>query len=125
MSGGRFNYTDRNLVREMFDWGVDANYGLGTHKEYKNNVRRVRKQNVFEDKVISEIIYDVMCLIHSYDWYASADTGEEDYLKDVKFFKKKWLKLMPESYVKELVDEEIENAKRELLKALIVEDNDE
>ena len=116
MSGGRFNYTDRHLTYEMFD--VFAEYGMGTF-DYQHNVKRVRKQNRFEDIVISELIYDVMCLIHSYDWYASDDTGEETYSKDVNFFKKKWLKLLDEKRVRKLIDEELAEAKEELLKALI------
>lgn len=119
MSGGRFNYTDRVLTSEMFN--VWADYGMGD-SEYKQNVKRVRRQNRFEDKVISELIYDAMCLIHSYDWYASDDTGEETYRADVNFFKKKWLKLLGEKYVRELIDEELAETKEELLKALVVSD---
>lgn len=119
MSGGRFNHTDRVLTTEMFDtW---ASYAMGDF-DYQCNVKRVRRQNRFEDKVISELIYDVMCLINSYDWYASGDTDEETYRKDVNFFKKKWLKLLDKKYVRELIDEELADTKEELLKALLVGD---
>lgn len=88
MSGGRFNYIDRSLCTEMFDeW---ADYDLEGLKDLKDARKRVRRRNRFEDVEISELIFDVFCLIHSYDWYASGDTGEDDYRKDVDYFKRKW-----------------------------------
>ena len=119
MSGGRFNYMNRTLCSEMFNaW---SEYGMGD-KEYQNNVKIVKRQNTFEDKVISELIYDVFCLIHSYDWYASGDICEETYRKDVNFFKKKWLKLSDEKRIRQYVDDELEFAREELLKALVAGD---
>ena len=121
MSGGRFNYCDGRLTQEMFGWYVDAQYGMGD-SEYKSTVKRVKQKNTFEDKLISELVYDVMCLIHSYDWYASDDTSEETYLADVKFFKNKWLKKLDESRIKEIIDGELEVVREDLYKALIVDD---
>lgn len=69
MSGGRFNYMDNTLKNEIFGW-TD------------------RPTNVFEDREISELVWDVFDLIHSYDWYASGDTCKETYLKDKAEFKK-------------------------------------
>lgn len=43
---------------------------------------------VFEDREISELVWDVFDLIHSYDWYASGDTCKETYLKGKAEFKK-------------------------------------
>jgi nicotinamide riboside kinase len=89
-------------------------------QDYKFTVKTVRRKNPFEDKLISELVYDVMCLIHSYDWYASDDTGEETYRADVNYFKKKWLNMHDEKRVRELIDEELAEIKEELLKALVV-----
>lgn len=72
MSGGRFNYMDSSLKNEIFDWSDNPS-------------------NVFEDREISELVWDVLELIHEYDWYASGDTCKEDYLKAKANFKKKWL----------------------------------
>lgn len=119
MSGGRFDYADQNLTTKMFGWHIDSQYGMGD-SDYKSTIKRVRKQNTFEDKLISELIYDVMCLIHSYDWYVCDDTGEETYRADVNFFKKKWLNLCDEKRIRELIDEELAETKEELLKALVV-----
>ncbi len=120
MSGGRFDYIDQRLTTEMFGWYCDSQYGMGD-SEYKSTIKRVKRQNTFEDKVISELVYDVMCLIHSYDWYASDDTSEETYLADVKFFKNKWLKKLDKSRIKEIIDGELEVVREDLYKALIVE----
>lgn len=58
MSGGRFNYADCNLKSEMFGW-VDEPY------------------NVMEDDEISELVWDVLNLIHDLDYYQSGDTAEK------------------------------------------------
>lgn len=71
MSGGIFNYLDSTLKNEIYGWADTWS-------------------NVFEDREISELVWDVLNLIHDYDWYASCDTGKDDYLKAKAEFKKKW-----------------------------------
>lgn len=94
MSGGRFNYTDGTLKREIYGW-VD------------------RPHNVFEDREISELVWDVLELIHDYDWYASGDTGKETYLKAKAEFKKKWFSNRGVR-IRRIVDDAIEECKKEL-----------
>ena len=74
MSGGRFNYQDMTLKDEIFGYAG------------RDEIR-----NVFEDREITELIYDVFDLIHDYDWYASGDTCEGTWNKAKKEFKAKWL----------------------------------
>lgn len=69
MSGGRFSYLNSSLKSEIFGW---------TDKP----------RNVFEDKEISELVWDILDLIHEFDCYASGDTGEESYLACKAEFKK-------------------------------------
>lgn len=118
MSGGRFRYTQRSLGYELFN-NAYIDYGLGS-KTYNDSVKSVRQQNPLEDKIISEMAYDVLCLIHSYDWYASDDTCEETYRKDVEFFKNKWLKQLKKAYIQNLIDEEVQACKDELYKAFSI-----
>ena len=68
MSGGRFNYENDSLMSEMFDFLEEGD----------------PIPNVLEDREISELTYDLLTLIHDYDWYASGDTGKQDYLKAKK-----------------------------------------
>ena len=56
MSGGHFEYLDGRLKDEIFG--------------YENKVK-----NVFEDREISELVFDVLDLIHEFDWYYSGDAG--------------------------------------------------
>jgi len=88
MSGGIFNYGQSDLASELFGRGtdVDIDYGERGH----NNSKNARKLNPMEDREVSEIVFDVLCLIHSLDWYKSGDTCESDYMDDVQWFKKKW-----------------------------------
>lgn len=86
MSGGRFNYAQSSLCWELYP-ALNVDYGDDGHKQS----RMARKFNPFEDREVSELVWDVLCLIHSLDWYKSGDTGEDTYKDDVEWFKKKWL----------------------------------
>ena len=94
MSGGHFGYLDSSLKSEIFGWTNTP-------------------QNVFEDMEISELVWDVLDLIHDYDWYKSGDTSKEPYLKAKTEFKKKWFSNRGVR-VRRIVDEALERCKGEL-----------
>lgn len=104
MSGGRFSYLDNQLKCEIFGY---------TDKP----------KNIFEDKEISELIFDVLDLIHEFDYYKSGDSGEEDYLAEKTLFKKKWFTSDREERVKHIIDESVEELRTELYKTFIGDDN--
>ncbi len=104
MSGGVFGYSDAHAKNEIF--GYDKKFS-----------------NVFEDREISELIFDVFDLIHDYDWYASGDTSEDTYLKAKAEFKKKWLKHDGER-VKRVIDTAIDEVREELYKTYGVTQTD-
>ena len=105
MSGGRFNYLDSQLKSEIFGWAD-------------------KPRNVFEDKEISQLIWDVFELIHAYDWYDSGDTSEKNYLEEKKKFKDKWLR-EDRDRCKQIVDEAIAEAKTELYKTFGLDDTED
>lgn len=113
MSGGRFDYKDEYAMSEIF--GCDGFLYGEYSKDYKI-------PNVFEDREISELIFDVFMLIHDYDWYASADTCKDDYLKSKAEFKKKWLGNKRGIVVKRIIDKAIEEAKQELYETYDIEE---
>lgn len=94
MSGGRFDYKDSSLKYEIFGWDDEPS-------------------NVFEDREISELVWDLLDLIHEYDWYASGDTGKEDYLKAKAEFKHKWFSNRGVR-VRRIVDEALKRCENEL-----------
>lgn len=104
MSGGHFNYTDSALKNEMFGW---------TDKPH----------NVLEDRELSELAWDLLNVIHAYDWYASADTCKETYLKAKNEFKKKWLSNRGVN-VRRIVDEAVTELKAELYETFIRSDTE-
>lgn len=95
MSGGRFDYRDSALKDDIFGW---------TDKW----------SNVFEDREISELVWDVLDLIHDFDWYASGDTCKENYLAKKKAFKTKWFGGNRGLRVKKTIDEALAETKAEL-----------
>ena len=102
MSGGRFNYLDSQLKSEIFGW-TD------------------RPRNVFEDKEISELTWDLLDLIHVFDWYESGDTGEESYLKAKREFKKKWLSKDDQERRRAIIDGALADVKEELYKTFLTD----
>ena len=94
MSGGRFNYQDSMLKTEIFGWSD-------------------KPTNVFEDREISALVFDVFDLIHDFDWYKSGDTSEEFWQKKKSIFKKKWFGSRS-ARLKSIINESIEELRKEL-----------
>lgn len=73
MSGGTFDYIDSRLKSEIFGYGEHFHNALG-------------------DSEISHLVWDVLDLLHDYDWYKAGDTCEETWQRSMRDFKKKWFK---------------------------------
>ena len=121
MSGGHFDYSTDRACSEVFGWVVSADYGERGFEQSKV----ARQLDPLEDAIMSELVFDVFCILHSYDWYASCDTCEETYRADVKRFKEKWLKPMDGRRAKEIVDDELEAVQRKLYRAFGAEEGAE
>lgn len=121
MSGGHFEYLDQKLAREMFGWNIDICYG----EKGFSKVNKAGTINPLQDKEISKLTWDLLCLIYSFDYYICGDTGEETYLEDLKYFKDKWLKPGRKETAKRLIDEECEELKKELYKELGIYEKEE
>ena len=105
MSGGHFEYLDSRLKDEIFG--------------YENKVK-----NVFEDREISELVFDVLYLIHEFDWYYSGDTGKETYLEAKAKFKKKWLGNKG-IRIKRIIDKALDEVRAELYETYGIEKDGE
>ena len=68
------------------------------------------------DPEISALVYDVFCLLHSYDWAESGDTDMDAYHKDVEIFKSQWFKKARKDRIKEMIDISTEKLKEDLYK---------
>lgn len=121
MSGGYFEYLDQRLAREMFGWDIDICYG----EKGFSKVNKAGAINPLQDREISKLTWDLLCLIYSFDYYICGDTGEETYLEDLKYFKDKWLKPGRKETAKRLVDEECNELRKELYKELGISEKEE
>jgi elongation factor P hydroxylase len=99
MSGGHFNYKDGDLKSEIFGYGDETS-------------------NEFEDMEVSHLVWDVLTLIHDYDWYVSGDTGAGDYHTAKQKFKEKWFKADRSERLAKIIDEKLDDV-REELKAML------
>lgn len=68
------------------------------------------------DPEILALVYDVFCLLHSYDWAESGDTDMDAYQKDVEIFKSQWFKKARKDRIKEMIDISTEKLKEDLYK---------
>lgn len=115
MSGGHcFDYRDISLAGDIFGYGR-LDYDMDS-KENKESRKIVRKRNYFEDAEISELIYDIFCLMHSFDWYKSGDIDENDYRESVKYFKTKWFDTPRNEQIEKVITNSIEQLKEDMYK---------
>lgn len=115
MSGGHFDYRNDNLCHDIYGWGISPDYGDRGFEQSKI----ARRADPLDDIVMSELVFDVFCVLHSYDWYQSGDTCEETYRKDVQRFKDKWLKQIPDEQIREIIDDELNVVRGRLYQAFI------
>lgn len=70
-----------------------------------------------KDTELNEMMKDLVEVLHDLEWWISGDIGEEQYRETVTKFKSKWFKRR-KCDIEELVNEEFEKKKQELLKEL-------
>ena len=116
MSGGRWNYTNDVLVHEILGYYFDVGYGLDG-KEHDRYLKDAIHENALADPEISGLVYDIFCLLHSYDWAESGDTDMDAYQKDVEIFKSRWFKKARKDRIKEMIDISTEKLKEDLYQA--------
>lgn len=124
MSGGLFDYKDETLCQEIFDWDLSSTYGIGSEEQIQS-AKIARRINPFEDAMISELVYDVFCLIYSFDYYVSGDTGEDTYRADVNAFKDKWLKMSAKKLAERTIINNIKDLEERLRRELMLDEHDE
>lgn len=100
MSRGYWDYNNQSLQDEIFGWGAEAN----------------SVPNIFEDKEISEIIFDMFQLLYAFDSYKSGDWSESDWLGQKGNFKNKWFGKTEDERVKRIVESALADAKDEIFK---------
>ena len=116
MSGGCWNYMNDSAASEILGYHIYVGYGLDSDKNEKN-YKQVIRDNPMGDPEISALVYDVFCLLHSYDWAESGDTDMDAYQKDVEIFKSQWFKKARKDRIKEMIDISTEKLKEDLYKA--------
>ena len=117
MSGGCWNYMNDSAASEILGYHIYVGYGLDSDKHEKN-YKQVIRDNPLGDPEISALVYDVFCLLHSYDWAESGDTDMDAYQKDVEIFKSQWFKKARKDRIKEMIDISTEKLKEDLYKDL-------
>lgn len=120
MSGGSLNYLASNMCENLFNDEVDANYKKTCDE---GNARIARKLNPMHDRELSELMADVMCLLHALEWYESCDIGEESYKKCVNKFKAKWFTRTEKDRLNSYLDE-LKSYYEELVEELKEQEND-
>lgn len=118
MSGGHWDYKNDQLAYEIFGWNTQTDCGL-TGKEHDVQQKLAMKSNPLSDPELSALVFDVFCLLHSYDWARSGDTDMEDFRKDAQDFRNRWLGTTREAQVRVIVESCVEQLKDDLYAALL------
>ena len=78
---------------------------------------------VLEDRELSDMTWDLLNLIHTFDYYKSGDCSKEKYLNEKKSFKNKWFSNRGVR-IKNVIDSAIDDLKEELYETYgIVKEN--
>ena len=88
MSGGSLNYLASTMCDYLFGYKTDRDYEMICNNA---NARIARSLNPMHDRELSELMADVICLLHALEWFDSCDIGEEKYKECVNKFKAKWM----------------------------------
>ena len=124
MSGGHWDYANDTLAGEVLGYDYYVDYGLNSERHNKYFKKAVR-EHPLEDPEISALVFDVFCLLHSYDWAVSADTSMDVYLEDVAIFKKRWFKTARKEQIRTIVDTCVDGLKDDLYQAFRCADETE
>ena len=118
MSGGLYDYRDSALCHEIFGWRISPDYGSCgfTQSAIASRI------NPLEDKIISEMVFDMFCLLRSFDWYRSGDNSEDQYRADVQTFKDKWLNASVNTISQRFVENCLNDCREEIYKTLGIKD---
>lgn len=93
---GYLRHLEIDLKDEIFNW-------------------RSSPYNAMEDFEFSQLVWDVLTVIHEFDKYMSGDSLQEQYTNAKETFKKKWLNSEGHNEtIKELVDISINDLRRGL-----------
>ena len=101
MSGGHFDYRDSSLQAEIFGWETET-------------TEEAMKRNPLQDKEISGLVFDMLQLLHAYDWAICGDTNMKDYRKEAQKFKDKWLNSEAKDRIRYVIDNSLKDLKEEL-----------
>lgn len=118
MISGELSREINGFGHGIFGWDIDIDYDLNS-TEHKIDAKKVRQRDPLEDEEISELLFDMFCLVHSYNWCSNDDISEEQYRADVKTFKDKWFKRTPEERIESEIDKSLEEVRAQLYRDLL------
>ena len=75
-NGGSLN----RAASELYEYIIYPHYGESGFK----NSKMARRVNPFKDSIISELIYDVFCVVDSYDYFIAGNIIDIDKKADLK-----------------------------------------
>ena len=109
-----------SIAYEIFGFDIRPDYGEDGFKLDE----KARRINPFEDKELSELMWDLLCVAYSKAYSESGDISEETYEKDRSYFKKKWLSRKPSERVRQEINKNISEVKKDILYQLLIGESD-
>lgn len=100
-------------VKNIFGWNISFRETIGS-ESYQEELKHIIRGNALNDFELSTLVYDVLCLLHTYDYVYAGDYDNEELQEQVAAFKKKWLKTPRKTQMKETIDACMECLKDDL-----------
>ena len=110
----------KTFVHDLFGWDVYVNYGETGFSQSK----MAREANPLQDKELSELLWDLLCVTYSKFYYESGDISEDTYEKDRKYFKNKWIGRSSTQRIKDELDKHLAEARDQLYYEFLVDKDD-
>lgn len=106
MSGGLWDYQNNRLRDEIFGY------------IYEQEGEKVKIPNALEDKILSEMVWDMLNMLGDFDYYKCGDTCKDTWLKSKQKFKDKWLGKDNATLYKGIIDKSLEELREDLYDAI-------
>lgn len=108
MSRGYFDYHNIVLWERLFP---------SCYHNTPGQTKIARRDDPMEDKLLSELVYDIMGVLNDLDSYKSGDISEAEYREVTEAFRAKWFDITNEDLLRREIENNLIEAKENLYKS--------
>lgn len=108
MSRGYFDYHNIVLRDKLFP---------RCYHNTPGQTKMARRDDPMEDKLLSELVYDIMEVLDDLDCYKTGDINEAEYRETTEAFRAKWFDITNEDLLRREIENNLTEVKENLYKS--------